>query len=129
MLLAYLEKGAVPNTIHLVLLIHLVYLIAFSYTRSFLMLSCSGSVMQKTSQINIIAGSVAYKLRAFIMSWDFDFIPSLWPNLCTKPHKVQWREICHIFNGLYKHYYRTLWLMAKSMHVTPKVRRKGMCHT
>ena len=69
--------------------------VTFSYTRPFLVVSCSGSDTWKTSWINFIAGSVASRLRAFIVCWYFDFIPSLWPNLCSKPHKVRRREICH----------------------------------
>ena len=47
----------------------------------------------------IIGGSVAFGLRAFIVCWDFDFIPSLWSNLCSKSLKVRWKEICYISMG------------------------------
>ena len=67
----------------------------FSYTRPFLVVSCSGSDTRKISQTNIIAGSVGSRLQWIVQAVLLN--PSL--------------DI----------------VIAKSMHVIPKVRRKGIC--
>ena len=49
----------------------------------------------------IIAESVVFRLHAFIVSWDFNIIPNLWTNLCSKPYKVRRQKIYYTnFNGL-----------------------------
>ena len=75
------------NSSVFVRLVAYLYILYISYIHPFLLVSCSGSDTQKMSQINIIVGSVVSRLCAFIVCQDFDFIPSLQPNLCLKPHR------------------------------------------
>ena len=95
----------------------------FLYIRPFLVVSCSSNNMQKTSQIDIIARSIASELSIFIMCWDFDFIPSLLPNLYLKQHRsdgerfaislIGYNMQAMLFNPILDV------VIAKSMHVTP----------
>ena len=48
--------------------LYILYISYISYIHPFLVVSCFGSDMRKTSQQNIIAKSVAYRLCTFIAS-------------------------------------------------------------
>lgn len=95
-------------------LVYLVYLILFSYIHSFLMVSYSDSGIWKTSQINILIGSIAYKLCWAKMSNLFLTYDQIYTHNLTRSDK----ERFSIYSQLIL---VSISLVAKSIHITPKI--------